>query len=112
MVTSIPPGRRTPVYLGNLQHLGTAESLLNNGMHALEHRDSLVRDAAGGAAAAGPVHDERCVVPSLSCGARPRPGYPQHYCTLRMPGARPRSALPETSMPSIMLGMILGIVMS
>src|SRR5580700_12252419 len=24
-----------------------------------------------------------------SCGARPRPGYPQHYCTLRMPVARP-----------------------
>jgi hypothetical protein len=26
----------------------------------------------------------------LSCGARLRPGYPQHYCTLRMPVARPR----------------------
>src|SRR5580692_12653120 len=37
----------------------------------------------------GPARDERCVVLSLSCGARPRPGYPQHYCTLRMPVARP-----------------------
>ena len=37
----------------------------------------------------GPVRDERCVVLSLSCGARLRPGYPQRYCTLRMPVARP-----------------------
>ena len=37
----------------------------------------------------GPARDERCVVLSLSCGARLRPGYPQHYCTLRMPVARP-----------------------
>jgi hypothetical protein len=36
----------------------------------------------------GPARDERCVL-SLSCGARLRPGYPQHYCTLRMPVARP-----------------------
>jgi hypothetical protein len=35
----------------------------------------------------GPARDERCVVLSLSCGARLRPGYPQHYCTLRMPVA-------------------------
>jgi prefoldin subunit 5 len=41
------------------------------------------------AAVVGPAHDERCVVLSLSCGARLRPGYPQHYCTLRMPVARP-----------------------
>jgi len=32
----------------------------------------------------GPARDERCVVLSLSCGARLRPGYPQHYCTLRI----------------------------
>jgi hypothetical protein len=37
----------------------------------------------------GPARDERCVVLSLSCGARLRPGYPQHYCRLRMPVARP-----------------------
>jgi len=30
----------------------------------------------------GPARDERCVVLSLSCGGRLRPGYPQHYCTL------------------------------
>lgn len=40
--------RHWPVYLSNLQHLGTAESLLNNGLHALEHRDSFVRTAVGG----------------------------------------------------------------
>jgi hypothetical protein len=34
---------------------------------------------------AGP--DDQCVVLSLSCGARLRPGYPQRYCTLRMPVA-------------------------
>jgi hypothetical protein len=39
--------RHRPVYLGNLQHLGTAESLLNTGLHALAHRDSFVRNAAG-----------------------------------------------------------------
>ena len=32
--------RHWPVYLSNLQDLGTAESLLNNGMHALEHLTS------------------------------------------------------------------------
>ena len=37
----------------------------------------------------GPARDEGCVVLSLSCGARLRPGYPQRYCTLRMPVARP-----------------------
>ena len=37
----------------------------------------------------GPARDERWVVLSLSCGARPRPGYPQRHCTLRMPVARP-----------------------
>ena len=40
--------RHRPVYLGNLEHLGTAESLLNNGTHALGHRDSSVTNAAGG----------------------------------------------------------------
>ncbi len=42
----------------------------------------------------GPARDKRCVVLSLSCGARLRPGYPQHYCTLRMPAARPSVAVP------------------
>ena len=37
----------------------------------------------------GPARDERCVVLSLSCGARLRPGYPQHYCTLRFLLRRP-----------------------
>src|SRR5260370_28432880 len=37
----------------------------------------------------GPARDERCVVLSLSCGARLRTEYPQRYCTLRMPVARP-----------------------
>ena len=37
----------------------------------------------------GPARDERCVVLSPSCGARLWPGYPQRYCTLRMPVARP-----------------------
>ncbi len=40
--------RYWPVRLGNLQHLGTAESLLDNGMYALEHRESFVRSAAAG----------------------------------------------------------------
>ena len=37
----------------------------------------------------GLARDERYVVLSLSCGARLRPGYPQCYCTLRTPVARP-----------------------
>jgi len=40
--------RHWPVYLGNLEHLGTAENLLNNGMHALGHRDSSVTNADDG----------------------------------------------------------------
>ena len=59
--------RHWPVYLGNLEHLGTAESLLNNGMHALEHRDSLVRNATRRLRSAG---GRRC---ALSCVVRPRP---------------------------------------
>jgi hypothetical protein len=39
----------------------------------------------------GPARDERCVVLPLSCGVRLRPGYPQGYCTLPMPFARPRN---------------------
>ena len=42
----------------------------------------------------GSARDERCVVLSLSCGARLRPGYPRRYCTLRMPVARPGVAMP------------------
>jgi hypothetical protein len=40
--------RHRPVYLGDLEHLGAAESLLNNGTHVLGPRDSFVTNAAGG----------------------------------------------------------------
>jgi hypothetical protein len=50
----------------------------------------------------GPARDERCVVLSLSCGARLRPGYPQRYCTLRMPVARSSSAYPLDLSPGLL----------
>ena len=53
-----------------------------------------------------PVRDDRYVVLSLSCGARLRPGI--RSTTAHGPGR----ALPEASMPGIMLGMMLGMVMS
>ena len=85
--------RHWPVYLSNLQYLGTAESLLNNGMHALEHRDSLVRNATDGGCGrgAGPRRAGRRLVPILRREAAT--GYPQRYCTLRMFVARPAGDL-------------------
>jgi hypothetical protein len=57
-------------------------------MHALEHRDSLVRNATDAAAVVGPARYERCVALSLILRREAATGYPQRYCTLRMVLAR------------------------
>jgi hypothetical protein len=56
----------------------------------------------------GPARDERCVVLSLSCSARLRPGYPHRYCTLRMPVAALGALRP--AMSSAVTGRLTGVV--